>query len=196
MCSHRRQTGPGHSVSVDRQVCDIHRVARQCGVKLYNGSRRYKSARCVRECFSPATLRRIGRAHGAAHLALVLRLIAETRGNARELYAETLVAVSELLNHRPDLIEKGLSLFDIFDRIDLAALRRRARDLNCGLPASHVMRILLALEVVAQLEPIARNERQGRDRSSVGGTGRTLRRAFQQDEGNAGNDDNAADSDL
>lgn len=155
MRSHRSQTAFSHPVTVRRQNCDIHKVARQCGVKLYNGSRRYKSTRSARECFSPATLRRIGRTHGAAHLALVLRLIAETNGNAKELYAETLSAVSELLNHRPDLIERGLLLFDVFDRIDLAATRCRARELNCGLPASHVMRILLALEVAGQLERIS-----------------------------------------
>lgn len=154
MRSRECQTARSQPVAVRRQNCDIHQVARQCGVKLYNGSRRYKSARSARECFSPATLRRIGRAHGAAHLALVLRLIAETNGNAKELYAETLFAVSELLNHRPDLIERGMLLFDVFDRIDLAALRCRARELNCGLPASHVMRILLALEIAGQLERI------------------------------------------
>lgn len=152
MRSQRTQAEPSHTAAAKRRMCDIHQVARQCGVKLYDGSRRYKSVRGARECFSPATLRRIGRAHGAAHLALVLRLIAETQGNTRELYAETLVAVSELLNHRPHLIDNGLLLFDVFDRIDLASLRRRSRKLNCGLPASHVLRILLALEVTGQLE--------------------------------------------
>ncbi len=138
-----------------RQSCDIHRVARQCGVKLFDGSRRYHSTRDPRECFSPATLRRIGRAHGAAHLALVLRLIVETDDNAAELYGETLLAVSELLDHRPDLVEHGLLLFEMFDRIDLGGLRRRARTLACGMPVSHVMRILLALEVDRLSEQMA-----------------------------------------
>lgn len=133
-----------------RHACDIHLVARQCGVKLFDGSRHYRSARDARECFSPATLRRIGRSHGSAHLALVLRLIVETDGNATELYSETLVAVSALLDHRPDLLDSGSSLFDTFDRIDLGGLRRRAHALVCGLPASHVMRILLVLEVARQ----------------------------------------------
>ncbi|MCR9139402.1 MAG: hypothetical protein NXI27_25605 [Alphaproteobacteria bacterium] len=137
-----------------RHACDIHRVARQCGVKLFDGARQYRSARSARECFSPGTLRRIGHAHGEAHLALVLRLIVETKDNAKELYAETMVAVSELLNHRPDLIDTGLALFDIFDNVDLAGLRCQARDLICGLPTSHVMRTLLALEVANQLERI------------------------------------------
>lgn len=129
------------------QRCDIHRVARQCGVKLFNGGRIYKSARGPNECFSPATLRRIGRAHGEGHLALVLRLIVETEGNATELFAETLWAVSELICHRPDLLDRGTALFDAFDRIDLAAMRRQAREMQCGLPPGHVMRVLLAMHL-------------------------------------------------
>ncbi len=125
--------------------CDIHRVARQCGVKLFDGGRVYKSVRGAGECFSPATLRRIGRAHGEGHLALVLRLIVETEGNAKELFAETLWAVSELICNRPDLLDRGTALFDAFDGIDLAGLRRQAKTMQCGLPPGHVMRVLLAM---------------------------------------------------
>lgn len=73
----------------------------------------------------------------------MLRLIVETEDNATALYGETLQAVSELLIHRPDLIERGTALFDDFDRIDLNALRGQARVMACGLPVSHVMRILI-----------------------------------------------------
>jgi hypothetical protein len=134
-------------VNQRRQRCDIHKVARQCGVKLFDGSRHYRSARGPRECYSPATLRRIGRSHGASHLALVLRLIVETEGNASELYAETLLSVSVLLDHRPDLVERGSALFEIFDCIDLTGLRRKAHAMTCGLPAGHVLLVLLALQV-------------------------------------------------
>ncbi|MEM6462788.1 MAG: hypothetical protein AAF724_12820 [Pseudomonadota bacterium] len=123
--------------------CDIHKVARQCGVKLFNGARHYHSKRRAGECFSPATLRRIGREHGVAHLAIVLRLIVETEGNEKELYGDTMSAISSLLIHRPMLIERGSALFDALDDIDLGLLRRKARSMNCGLPAAHVMRILL-----------------------------------------------------
>ena len=129
------------------QSFDIHRTARLCGVRLYDGARRYHSRRAPRECFSPATLRRIGKAHGEAHLALVLRLIVETEGNARELYAETLNAVSALLEHDPSLIERGTALYDAFDAIDLAGLRHRAQSMRCGLPVSHVMRVFIAQEL-------------------------------------------------
>lgn len=126
-----------------RHPCDTHKIARQCGVRLYNGARTYHSKRAERECFSPATLRRIGRSHGAAHLALVLRLVVETCGNERELYSETLLAISALLDHQPGLIERGSELFDAFDAIDLSALRERARTMRCGLPTAHIMRVLL-----------------------------------------------------
>ena len=127
--------------------CDIGKTARLCGVRLYNGARHYHSRRAPGECFSPATLRRIGKAHGEAHLALVLRLIVETEGNARELYAETLSAISSLLEHDPSLIERGTALYDAFDEIHLADLRRRARTMRCGLPVAHVMQVLLIQEL-------------------------------------------------
>ena len=127
--------------------CDIHKIARQCSVKLFNGARHYHSHRGPRECFSPGTLRRIGKAHGEAHLALVLRLVVETEGNARELYAETLSAISSVLVHNPLLIERGAALYDAFDAIDLAAMRKRGQTLRCGLPVAHAMQILLLLEL-------------------------------------------------
>lgn len=130
-----------------RKPCDIHKVARQCGVRLFNGARIYKKARGPRECFSPGTLRRIGRSLGEAHLALVLRLIVETEDNASELYADTLSAVSSLLEHHPELVERGSELFEAFDTIDLAALRGRAHKMECGLPPAHVMRVLLLTEI-------------------------------------------------
>lgn len=92
-------------------------------------------------------MRRIGRAHGEGHLALVLRLVVETEGNARELYSETMWAISELLRNRPDLLDRGVVLFDDFDRIDLRATRAMAKSIACGVPVSHAMRILLALQL-------------------------------------------------
>lgn len=129
------------------QGCDIHRIARQSGVKLTDGSQFYRTARDPGECFSPATMRRIGCAHGAGHLALVLRLVVETEGNAGELYSETMWSISELLHHRPDLLDRGVALFDAFDTVDLRAVRAAAKTLSCGLPVSHVMRVLLALQM-------------------------------------------------
>lgn len=133
--------------------CDIHKTARRCGVKLFDGARMYKKARGPKECFCPGTLRRIGRALGEAHLELVLRLIVETEGNAAELYGETLMAVSSVLENHPDLIEHGSALFDAFDTVDLGRLRLTARAMRCGLPVAHIMRVLLWLDLQRFLCP-------------------------------------------
>lgn len=130
-----------------RHSNDIYAIARQCGVKLYNGASQYRGSRGPRECYATATLRRIVRRHGVSHLALVLRLIVETNGNAGELYGETILAVSSLLEHRPELVERGGVLFEAFDSIDLAGIRRRAQQMRCGLPHGHVMRVLLSQEL-------------------------------------------------
>lgn len=109
---------------MNRHHCDIHRVAGQCGIKLRDAVES-SSNRRPRECFAKGTLRAIGREHGEAHLALVLRLIVETEGNAAELYSETITAVSRVV--LSGLIEVGGTLFDAFDEIDLGQLRAWAQ---------------------------------------------------------------------
>lgn len=104
--------------------CDIYRVARQCGVVLRDGHDHSPTSRRPRECFCKPAVRRIGQAHGEAHLALCFRLIVESEGNAGELYAETLAAVSMVLVS--GLVELDSTLFEVFDEIDLGALRRWA----------------------------------------------------------------------
>jgi len=126
---------------------DIYRIARQCGVRLYNGSNRYKGSRGDRDCFSSATLRKIASRNGAGHLALVLRLIVETKNNAAELYAETISALSALMEFDPMLAERGGELFDLFDEIDLKSIRERARAMRSGVPVSHIMRVLILQEI-------------------------------------------------
>lgn len=130
-----------------RHRCDIFRVAEQCGVKLQrpdaHGWRRH---RLPRECYAKKTLKKIGQRHGEAHLALTLRLIVETRGNATELYSETIQAVSALLEN-PAVEARGGALFDQFDGIELAEIRQQAKTLSTGLPVAHVMRVLLAIRL-------------------------------------------------
>lgn len=104
--------------------CDIYRVSRQCGVILREAHDHSPTSRKPRECFCKPTVRRIGRAHGEAHLAMCFRLIVESEGNAEELYAETLAAVSLVL--ASGLVAMTGALFEAFDRIDLGELRRWA----------------------------------------------------------------------
>lgn len=70
----------------------------------------------------------------------------EKRGNAAELYSETIQAVSALLQN-PAIEAMGGALFEAFDNIDLADVRRQAKALAIGLPLAHVMRVLLALRL-------------------------------------------------
>ncbi|CAM5657563.1 hypothetical protein MAUB1S_11442 [Mycolicibacterium aubagnense] len=126
--------------------CDIFKVADQCGVKLLRPDTHAWRQRKPRECYAKKTLKRIGRRHGEPHLALTLRLIVETEGNAAELYSETIQAVSAVLLN-PAIEARGGELFEQFDRIDLAWTRRQAKALAIGLPLAHVMRVLLAVRL-------------------------------------------------
>ncbi|TPM19791.1 hypothetical protein [Mesorhizobium sp. B2-3-6] len=126
--------------------CDIWRVAEQCGVRLVDPDAHAWRQRRPRECFAKKTLKKIGQRHGEAHLALTLRLIVETYGNAAELYSETIQAVSSLVAN-PAVEARGGALFEQFDLISLAEIRHQARQLALGLPLAHVMRVLLAVRL-------------------------------------------------
>jgi hypothetical protein len=105
---------------------NVYKVTRALGVKVLDASRHSPTSVRPKHCYCMPTLQKVVR-HGEGHLTMVLRLIVETRGNATELWAATITAISELLLTMPWLIERGLDLFDEFDRIDLGALRRRAK---------------------------------------------------------------------
>ncbi|MER8615988.1 hypothetical protein NKG99_03905 [Mesorhizobium sp. M1409] len=126
--------------------CDVWRVAEQCGVRLVDPDAHAWRQRRPRECFAKKTLKKIGQRHGEAHLALTLRLIVETCGNAAELYSETIQAVSTLVAN-PSIEARGGALFEQFDRISLAEIRHQAKVLDVGLPLAHVMRVLLAVRL-------------------------------------------------
>lgn len=125
---------------------DIFKVAEQCGIRLLKPADHRPLHRRPRECFAKKTLKKIGQRHGEAHLALTLRLIVETRDNATELYSETIHAVSALLEN-PAIEGRGGALFDQFDRIALAEVRRDAKALGLRLPLAHVMRVLIATQL-------------------------------------------------
>ncbi|TJV51142.1 MAG: hypothetical protein E5Y01_16270 [Mesorhizobium sp.] len=127
--------------------CDIFKVADQCGVKLLRpDALGWRRVRQPRECFAKKTLKKIGQRHGEAHLALTLRLIVETRDNATELYSETIQAISALLEN-PAIEARGGRLFEHFDNIALAEIRREAKMLGLRLPLAHVMRVLIAMRL-------------------------------------------------
>lgn len=85
-------------------------------------------------CFCPITLKRIGQAHGADHLRLVLRLIVESKGNAAELQTDTITAVSAVV--LSGLVEIRAELFD---DIDLGQVRAWAQFVKPGCSTQQAM---------------------------------------------------------
>jgi hypothetical protein len=108
---------------------NVYNVTRPLGIKVMDASLHSPTSVRPKHCFCMPTLQKVVR-HGEDHLTMVLKLIVETRDNATELWAATITAISELLLAMPWLVERGLDLFDEFDRIDLAALRRRAKKIK------------------------------------------------------------------
>lgn len=127
-----------------RRHCDIYKVARQCGVILRASCDHSPTSRKPRECFCKPTLREIGREHGEDHLRLVLQLMVGTVANSRELFADMIKAVSSVLVRNPELVKRQ-TLLDDFDAIDLGSLRRKAKAMNCGMPTTHVLRVLISV---------------------------------------------------
>lgn len=124
--------------------CDIYRVARQCGVKLFDGHLHSPTSRKPLECYCKPTVRDIGRVYGEDHLRLVFMLMTGNRNNAAELYSDMIKAVSSLLVRNPSLI-KSPTLVSDFNAIDLGSLRRKAKAMNCGIPTTHVLRVLIGI---------------------------------------------------
>ncbi|RUT88127.1 MULTISPECIES: hypothetical protein [unclassified Mesorhizobium] len=121
--------------------CDIHAIARMCGVKLHNSADNRSSGRKPGHCYCKPTVRAIGRRHGEQHLAMVLKLINST-GNGHDLHAATLQAVSAVL--LTGEVELNANLFLAMDEIDLGRLRVAAKALP-GSTADVMAGALLAL---------------------------------------------------
>ena len=124
--------------------CDIYKVARQCGVKLFDGHLHSPTSRKPYDCFCKPTVRDIGREHGEDHLKLVFMLMTGSRANAAELYADMLRAVSTLLLTYPELV-KSPSLTRDFDAIDLGSLRRKVKQMR--MPVENWKALLVLISV-------------------------------------------------
>ncbi len=125
--------------------CDIYKVARQCGVRLFDGHLHSPTSRKPMECYCKPTVREIGRENGEDHLKLVFMLMTGTRANAAELYADMIRAVSSVLIQNPALVRSS-SLVSDFNALDLGSLRRKAKAMNCGIPTTHVLRVLIGVK--------------------------------------------------
>ena len=105
---------------------NVLKVTRALGVKVLDARHHSPTSVKPRHCFCMPTLQKVVR-HGEGHLSIVIKVIVETKDNATELMAATITAISNLLLAMPWLVDRGSQLYDAFDRIDLAALRRRAK---------------------------------------------------------------------
>lgn len=124
--------------------CDIFKVARQCGVKLFDGSKHSPTSRKAFECYCKPTVRDIGRDHGEDHLRLVFMLMTGTRVNAAELFADMIKAVSSLLIENPELV-KSPTLTNDFNAIDLGSLRRKVKAMNMPVENWKALYVLISV---------------------------------------------------
>lgn len=122
--------------------CDIYKIARQCGVRLYNAEKHSPTSRKPGDCHCKPTVRDIGRQHGEEHLKLVLMLVTGTKANAMALYADVLKSVSEVIANNPDVV-RSATLTDDFNAIDLGELRRRALAARVSVPRHYIIQVWL-----------------------------------------------------
>jgi len=64
--------------------------------------------------------------------------------NSMFIYSDMVKAISSVLILCPNLIHSRTLVSD-FDRIDLGILRLKAKAMNCGIPTTHVLRVLLMM---------------------------------------------------
>lgn len=102
-----------------------HEVCADLGIEVVKPGRR--STVGLPQTCAERTIANMLRKHGEPHTIFVLRTIAETDGNANELVAHTIEAVSRLVLAHPTWADRGLEWFEAFDRIDLPAIRDQCR---------------------------------------------------------------------
>lgn len=103
------------------------------------------------------TMQRIMDRYGDGHLVMVLRSIAETVNNKRELVAPTLWAVSDTINAHPDWAA-STDFLDALDAIDLGIVRQIAKENRHGSPLRHAINTMIYLHLREKFAP----EKQGR----------------------------------
>jgi len=85
--------------------------------------------------------------YGEGHVILVLRTIAESRGNESALNSQIITAVSDIIRARPEWAAQGLRWIEAFDDVDLLAIATAGKPWRNFLPVKHYV----AAHVVAQL---------------------------------------------
>lgn len=117
------------------------------GIKVVPIYRRRKPA----QSHARATMHEIRNRLGDGHLVLTLRCIRQTKGNRDELWSETIGAVSDVLEQKPQWIDRMGELLDAFDTIPLGTMRRRAV-LRRPWPVRQTMRAFLFDALEARMD--------------------------------------------
>jgi hypothetical protein len=94
--------------------------------------------------------------HGDGHLVFVLKTIKQSRGNAMELWSETIGAVSDIVLQRPDWSERRAGDFmGAFDDMPLGAVREVAVALRPW-PVRVTLRVLILVDLEKRMAPAGR----------------------------------------
>ncbi|SHI79531.1 hypothetical protein SAMN02745911_1190 [Aureimonas altamirensis DSM 21988] len=120
------------------------------GVRLLPVWKRRKGA----QSHARATMYEVMREHGEDHLALVIRFIrdsGEGDRNKTALWSETIGAMSDVMEQRPDWMTRATDVFEALDSIDLNDLRRRAV-LRRPWPVRQTLRAYLYSSLEARLD--------------------------------------------
>jgi len=127
----------------------VDRIAGEFGVHFIAHTRRVQGRH---QSKARRTCQTLLKKHGAEHLRLVFGLI-NTAGNRGNWSAPCFTAVSWLVLHKPDWVDRR-GFLDHFDSIDLEALLARAKHINPAAPTL-TMSVLLSYELDRKLEGVA-----------------------------------------
>lgn len=140
-----------------KHPCNVHKVARNAGVKIKSIAEHGSDIKRYRECFCQPTLKEIGVNHGEDHLRFVLMLICGSKANAHYLFADVIKSVSKIIVARPDLIKRP-SFMDDFNKMDIGAMRSYARLSPIGLPVSSVLMVMMLAQLCDETKRVLGNE--------------------------------------
>jgi hypothetical protein len=127
---------------------ELAKICEPLGVRIVANDRYRHDA----ETCAVATLENILVSYGEAHLTLVLRSIVETNGNARELTAPMIWAISDLINAHPTW-PMSTAWLEALDRLDLAAIREIAKENRRGAKLRPALATMLFLHLRQAFEP-------------------------------------------
>ena len=107
---------------------NIRALERATGIRVLPNTQLHQLG-MPKACHCGITLKRLIMKYGQGHIEQVIDLLVETN-NSTELYSATIISVADLLHDHPELLDLGGDLYKLFDGIDMAKIKRLARDIN------------------------------------------------------------------